>query len=228
MKEMPRYRITRKEHAPYPQSSDGESRYCTRCKRPITYLYEVTDTKTGETIYPLGSDCVYIVTGLTPSAISLQWLEHEATIAREEDALELLRKTKEWLTANTDTLTALEKLADGSEHYLPIASDLLANLEKWGTLTPKQTALAQTLIAKTDQYLSYSEYREITNLGYLLNFHIRLGRYDRELLSDINTKALTWGYTVNQAQVIRKLAQRYRKQIATLSPATKNSYFVNL
>jgi len=216
----PRYRISRKEHKP-----DGEE-HCLRCHRPITWLYEITDSETGLTSGPLGSECVYQVTGITPHGLAMAWREHEASCAKLQAELDEFQYVKEWQVANAKIIDGLTILATGTEHYLPLAEEWQDRLEKYGTLTEKQLALAYNLIAKTPQYVNRDTYHALFNLAIFIRHHVRLGRYDGDLLSDISQKALTWGFTHGQASAIYKMRDRYRKQIAAISTDTKALWMI--
>lgn len=223
MTTMPRYRITSKVHMPY----DGISEpiRCANCGRPITHLFEVTDTQTGEVIHPLGSDCVYKVTGITPTAISTAWSEYEAEVAAEDELMEKVRKAREWQIVHSDVLAGLEKLADGSEHYLPNAESMLENIQKWGTLTEKQLDYANRMIENAERYTSREAYYNADHLAYFLQCEVRLGRFDGQFLNDITSRD-QFGITIKQAEAVKKVAFKYRKQISA-KPQAVNNWSVN-
>ena len=207
---MPRHRITRREHLPY----DGFSPvFCERCGHQITHLYEVTDTQTDAVIWPLGSDCVYKVIGITPAAASAAWNEYEAEVASDEELLERVRKSREWQIVNADILAGLERLADGSEHYLPNAESMLENVQKWGTLTEKQLEYATRMIENIGRYCNREAYYETVHLAYFLQCELRLGRYDSQFLNDITSRD-QFGVTTKQAEAVCKIAYKYRRQIS--------------
>lgn len=209
--EMPRCRITRKEHIPF----DGVCPiFCERCGRQITHLYEVTDTRTQDIIWPLGSDCVFQVTGITPTGISSAWAEYESELAADEELMEKARKSREWQMVNADVLAGLEKLADGSDHYIPNAESMLENVQKWGTLTEKQMEYVKRMIENADRYCNRETYYNVIHLAYFLECELRLGRYDAQFLNDI-THRDQYGISVKQAEAIKKVAFKYRKQIAS-------------
>jgi hypothetical protein len=209
--EMPHYRITRKEHQPY----DGVSEpiRCRNCGRPITHLFEVTDTQADSVIWPLGSNCVYKITGITTILISANWAEYEAEIAADEEAWTKARKAQEWLIVNADLLASLEKLADGSKHYLPNAESMIENISKWGTLTEKQMKYAKCMVENIERYCNRTDYYEVVHLTYFLRCTLRLGRFDSQFLNDIISRE-QFGITVKQAEAIRKISHKYRKQIS--------------
>jgi len=212
---LPRYRITRKEHQPFEGTNPI---HCERCGHQITHLFEVTDTQTDAVIWPLGSDCVYIVTGITPAAIPTAWNEYEAERLADEELLEKVRKAKEWQIVNADVLAGLEKLADGSEHYLPNAESILENVQKWGTLTEKQLEYAKRIIENAERYTSRDAYYETDHLAYFLQCELRLGRYDSQFLNDITGRD-QYGITIKQAEAVKKVALKYRRQISEKSKA---------
>jgi hypothetical protein len=210
MKQMPRYRITRYEHQPY----DGfVPVFCVHCGKQIQHLYELVDTETDTTLYPVGSGCVFKIAGKTVALINAENAEYEAQLQGDEEKEAKARKSREWQIANAETLAGLEALADGAEHYIFNAEDMFKNLAEWGTLTDKQLAYAQRMIENAERYCSKQEYTDTMHIVYFLRCEVRLSRYDNQFLEDI-IRGERYGITFKQAEAVRKIAKKYRRQIS--------------
>lgn len=210
MNEMPRYRITRYDHQPF----DGFNPiFCAHCGRQIQHLYELTDTETENVLYPVGSGCVYQLAGKTVAQINVENDEYAAQLEADEEKEAKARKSREWQLVNADVLAGLEKLADGSEHYLPNAESMLENVIKWGTLTEKQLEYAKRMIENTERYCSKKDYFDTMHLVYFMECELRLSKYDSQFLNDISSRD-QFGITIKQSEAVRKVAQKYRRQIS--------------
>ena len=207
---MPRYRITRYEHQPF----DGfDPVFCEHCGRQIQHLYGLADTQTEGFLYPVGSGCIYQLAGKSVAQINLENDEYTAQLEADEEKEAKAKKSREWQIVNADILAGLEKLSNGSEHYVPNAESMLENVVKWGTLTEKQLGYAKRMIENAERYCGRQAYFATMHWVYFMECELRLGRYDGQFLKDISSRD-QFGITIKQAEAVRKVAQKYRRQIS--------------
>lgn len=210
MNQMPRYRITGYVDA----SQKGIRMECVRCGAHISHMYEVTDTESGDVLYPLGVDCVKRVTGMTPARLASEWRqyeEEEEPNARGSDPDAAMR-IREWQVVNQATLDALEKLAVGEEHYAPVAEDLVGKIVKYGTLTEKQLAFAKRLIEKTERLCSREEFEKIDHISYVYSSCVKMNMYDTKFVDDLCNFS-QYGVTKAQMNTLLGLSKKYRGQL---------------
>ena len=209
----PRYRIIRVVRIP----EDEEPEFCSRCGRPIHHVYYMLDTRETEReedALPYGSTCVKEITGYEPYYIKRATEVYEQKIREMEEEEERKRYAKEWQVVNIDLIDALSELAEGSEHYSPIAHSFLSTIEEYGTLSENAMKYAQRIVEKGNNLVSKEEYDFLTDLYFCINYPtpLRLSRYDK-FINDIFSKGIDYGFTYKQRDTILKILKKYRKQL---------------
>lgn len=216
----PRFRIVRLE-----KLSLDSGAYCDRCKRCIRWVYWLLDAEKStdeKGAMAVGSECVKIITGKVPHEIKQEWKEHEARARQNVEELDRLKKAKEWMLANQEIITSLERLAEGREHYLPIALEFLDTISERGTLTPDQLNFVHSLIGKAVNLVGIEEYNVLLGGLFALGMHLRLGRYDSNFIRDVRSRAVDYGFTYRQRDSLVSVMKKYRRQIQEILPKLRN------